>query len=123
MLAKVATNRGKPNGQCLLLPDAVPPLLRTLPVKTLPGYGGRSWDNISASAADVMGSLTCAAVQSLSLDRQQQSQVYTKVGSSRNSTSTSTNSGSSSGGGGSSSGVAKGVAKLYRYVRKYGRGW
>jgi DNA polymerase-4 len=62
MLAKIASEWRKPNGQFAILPNDVEQFMRNLPVKKLWGIGPKSADRFAG-----LGIHTCADLQSLSL--------------------------------------------------------
>ena len=62
MLAKIASEWRKPNGQFAILPDSVDEFMRTLPVRKLWGIGPKSADRFAS-----LGIQTCADLQSYSL--------------------------------------------------------
>lgn len=63
-LAKVASDWHKPNGQYVILPQAIAEFMLTLPVKRIPGVG-----NVTAERMASLGVRTCADLQSWSVQR------------------------------------------------------
>ena len=62
VLAKIASDLNKPNGQFVLTPDEVPGFLKTLPLGKIPGVG-----KVSAAKLESMGLRTCEDVQNSDL--------------------------------------------------------
>jgi DNA polymerase IV len=62
MLAKIASEWRKPNGQFAILPEDIQEFMKALPVKKLWGIGPKSADRLAS-----VGIHTCADLQSLSL--------------------------------------------------------
>ncbi len=62
MLAKIASEWRKPNGQFAILPEGIDAFMRTLPVRKLWGIGPKSADRFAS-----LGIQTCADLQSYSL--------------------------------------------------------
>lgn len=62
MLAKIASDWRKPNGQFAVLPSEVEPFMRTLPLKKLWGIGPKSADKFAK-----LGIKTCGDLQKFSL--------------------------------------------------------
>lgn len=63
-LAKVASDWQKPNGQYVILPQAIAQFMLTLPVKRIPGVG-----TVTAERMASLGVRTCADLQSWSVQR------------------------------------------------------
>ena len=61
LLAKIASDMNKPNGQCVVPPDRVPAFMESLPVRKLWGIGG-----VSAEKLEKRGIHTCGQLQRLS---------------------------------------------------------
>jgi DNA polymerase-4 len=61
LLAKIASDMNKPNGQCVVPPDQVPAFMESLPVRKLWGIGGVSSDKL-----EKRGIHTCGQLQQLS---------------------------------------------------------
>jgi len=61
LLAKIASDMNKPNGQCVVVPDQVPAFMHGLPVRKLWGVGG-----VSADKLEKRGIRTCGQLQELS---------------------------------------------------------
>jgi DNA polymerase-4 len=61
LLAKIASDLNKPNGQCVVQPDEVQRFMRTLPVRRLWGVGG-----VSAEKLERRGIETCGQLQEVS---------------------------------------------------------
>jgi DNA polymerase-4 len=61
LLAKIASDMNKPNGQCVVPPDGVGPFMESLPVRRLWGVGG-----VSAEKLEKRGVHTCGQLQALS---------------------------------------------------------
>jgi DNA polymerase-4 len=61
LLAKIASDMNKPNGQCVVPPDRVAPFITHLPVRKLWGIGG-----VSAEKLEARGIRTCGQLQQLS---------------------------------------------------------
>ena len=61
LLAKIASDINKPNGQCLVAPGQVSAFMESLPVRKLWGIGG-----VSAEKLEKRGLLTCGQLQRLS---------------------------------------------------------
>ena len=61
LLAKIASDLNKPNGQCVVLPEKVATFMRDLPVRKLWGIGG-----VSSEKLEKRGIQTCGQLQELS---------------------------------------------------------
>jgi DNA polymerase-4 len=61
LLAKIASDMNKPNGQCVIPPEQVAPFMESLPVRKLWGVGG-----VSAEKLEKRGVQTCGQLQTLS---------------------------------------------------------
>jgi len=61
LLAKIASDMNKPNGQCVVTPDRVGAFMAALPVRKLWGVGG-----VSAEKLEARGVRTCGDLQGLS---------------------------------------------------------
>lgn len=61
LLAKIASDMNKPNGQCMVAPDQVEHFMEPLPVRKLWGIGG-----VSAEKLEKRGITTCGQLQQLS---------------------------------------------------------
>jgi DNA polymerase-4 len=61
LLAKVASDMNKPNGQCVVLPEQIDQFIESLPVRKLWGVGG-----VSAEKLEKRGVQTCGQLQTLS---------------------------------------------------------
>ena len=61
LLAKIASDMNKPNGQRVVPPDQVNPFMETLPVRKLWGIGG-----VSAEKLEKRGIQTCGQLQTMS---------------------------------------------------------
>ena len=61
LLAKIASDMNKPNGQCVVAPDHVGPFMESLPVRKLWGIGG-----VSSEKLEKRGIRTCGQLQQLS---------------------------------------------------------
>jgi DNA polymerase-4 len=61
LLAKIASDMNKPNGQCVVAPDQIDPFMAGLPVRKLWGIGG-----VSAEKLEKRGVRTCGQLQQLS---------------------------------------------------------
>jgi len=61
LLAKIASDMNKPNGQCVVPPDRVAAFMESLPVRKLWGIGG-----VSADKLEKRGIHTCGHLQQLS---------------------------------------------------------
>jgi DNA polymerase-4 len=61
LLAKIASDLNKPNGQCVVPPHQVAPFMESLPVRKLWGVGG-----VSAEKLEKRGIQTCGQLQTLS---------------------------------------------------------
>jgi DNA polymerase-4 len=61
LLAKIASDMNKPNGQCVVPPDRVAPFMERLPVRKLWGIGA-----VSAEKLEGRGIRTCGQLQELS---------------------------------------------------------
>ena len=61
LLAKIASDMNKPNGQCVVAPDKVAAFMESLPVRKLWGVGG-----VSSERLEKRGIRTCGQLQKLS---------------------------------------------------------
>lgn len=62
LLAKIASDWNKPDGQFEILPDQIPSFMEKLPVKRIWGVGKKTGDRLAA-----LGATTCGQLQKLSL--------------------------------------------------------
>ncbi|MEM8594310.1 MAG: DNA polymerase IV [Pseudomonadota bacterium] len=65
LLAKVASDWNKPNGQCVILPDEVDDFMMSLPVKKIPGVGKVTERKMNGLGVKTCGDLQAFDVHSL----------------------------------------------------------
>lgn len=73
MLAKIASDLRKPNGQCTIQPAEITAFMQLLPVKKIPGIGA-----VTAQKMAAMGVETCGQLQAL--DRSELTAAFGKFG-------------------------------------------
>lgn len=61
-LAKIASDMNKPNGQYVILPQAIPEFIKTLPLKKIPGVG-----KVTEQKLNTLGLYSCADIQNYDL--------------------------------------------------------